>query len=313
MTHLVLVATLAGVAVVAVGAAQHREQPAESRSIAPAGDDYRVGVDDTLAIAVLQAPELTLSVRVSPRGEILLPLLGAVPVAGLTASEVIALLTARLREQYMRDPHVTVQVTDTPSHVVSIVGAVNKPGAVQIRGDKALLEVLSLAGGLTTEAGESILITRAPVSAREGARTLEVPLRALLEASDPALNVTIRGGDVVTVLQAPMIYIVGQVNKPGAFALRGNGDPLTVLRALALGEGLAPTAAKDSTIILRTTPSGERIEVPIRLSRILKMRDPDVPLQARDVLFVPVSGTRAAGKTALDAVSRMLSIRPFLY
>lgn len=290
---------------------------------APAGaadGTYRVGADDVLAISVLHAPELTTSVRVSPRGEISLPLLGAVPVAGLTASELETELERRLRERYIRDPDVTVQVAELQSQAISVMGAVQEPGIFQVRGSKSLLEVLSLAGGLAEDAGDSVIVLRrgageprppqsdgiAPADELASA-SFEVPLKALLDSPDGRGNVPIHPGDVVNVRSAEIVYVVGAINKPGAFAMRGN-DRLTVLRALALGEGLLPAASKDA-IVLRTSEAGERVEIPVNLGDVLKGKQQDFALQAQDVLFVPSSGSKAVVRAALDTLTRIVTLR----
>jgi polysaccharide export outer membrane protein len=107
-----------------------------------------------------------------------------------------------------------------------------------------------------------------------------------------------------------MIYIVGEFKKPGAFPMP-RGDRLTVLRAMALGEGLSPMAAKKDAVIMRTDATGKQSEIEIRLDRIIKAEEPDPPLQANDVLFVPGSGGKAAAAATLGAISRLISLRPF--
>lgn len=277
----------------------------------PSADDYRVGIDDVLAVTVLQAPELNTSARVSQQGKISLPLIGEIAVVGQTAREIAVAVEARLREKYIRQPEVSVQITDTQSHGVSVIGAVKKPGVVQIRGTKTLLEVLSLAEGIADDVGEDIVVVHAPDANDAGGKSTTIKVKSLYEAGDAASNIAIDPGDVIKVQQAPMVYVVGEVKKPGAFPVRG-GDRLTVLRALALGEGLAPTASKDSAVILRGGASGGRTEVPIRLTQIFKSKQPDVELQPNDVLFVPVSGGKAVARGALDALTRILSFRPVL-
>ncbi|HXE81570.1 MAG TPA: polysaccharide biosynthesis/export family protein [Vicinamibacterales bacterium] len=281
---------------------------------------YRIGANDVLSISVLHAPELSTSVRVSSRGDISLPLLGGVPAAGLTAAELETELEKRLRERYIRDPDVTVQVTELQSQAVSVVGAVNRPGIFQVRGSTTLLEVLSLAGGLAEDAGDSVIVlrrarTRASNSghpASDGAHagesaSFEVPLRTLLDSADGAANAVIVPGDVVNVRSAAIVYVVGAVRKPGAFAMRGN-EQLTVLRALALGEGLLPSASRDA-LVLRTEDDGKRIELPVDLGDVLKGKQNDFALQQQDVLFVPTSGGKAVARAALDALTRIVTLR----
>jgi polysaccharide biosynthesis/export protein len=286
----------------AVVGARASAQQAPPAAAAPS--DYRVGPDDVLTIAVLQAPELNAATRVSATGEISVALIGSLRVEGLTAREVEQTLKDRLREKYIRDPQLTVQVTEVQSHPVTVVGSVRKPGVFQVRGTKTLLEVLSLAEGIGDDAGSTIVVER-------GSSPIQINLKELLAAEDPHLNVRIFPGDVVKVPRAAMVYVVGEVKKPGGFSLSAH-DQLTVLRAIALGEGLTGVAARDDALIVRTNAAGQRTEVRVRLGRILKAKDPDVVLQSQDVLFVPASGTKAAAQGALNALTRIVSWRPFI-
>ena len=275
-------------------------------------DEYRIGVNDVLAVAVMQAPELSATVRVSQRGEISLPLLGSVSVAGSTLPELEQTLEQRLGEKYIREPEVTVQATDVQSQAVSVVGAVKKPGVVQVRGVRTLLEVLSLAGGLADEAGDTVFVVRQGATgfaASAGVKPVEIPLKSLMTSLDPQLNVAVQPGDLVNVQSAAIVYVVGAVRKPGAFVVRGN-DRLTVLRALALGEGLAPTAAQGAAVVLRTDEGGERTEIGVDLGGVLKGKVPDIPLEAHDVLFIPTSGSKVATRATLEVLTRLVTFHP---
>jgi polysaccharide biosynthesis/export protein len=271
---------------------------------APQGD-YRIGSHDVLAVAVLQAPELNTSVRVSDAGEVSLPLIGSVQASGLTTQQLELAIEAKLREKYIREPEVTVQLTDLQSQPVSVVGAVQKPGVYQLRGARTLLEVISLAGGLAPDSGDTVSVLRRSEAAP--AATVEVDLKTLMNAADERTNVAIFPGDVVTVRTAAIVYITGAVKKPGAFATRGN-DRITVLRALALGEGALPTASSDA-VVLRTTEQGDRVEIPVNLGALMKGKVPDVPMIAQDVLFVPVSGGKVATRVAIETMTRVLTLR----
>jgi len=293
---------------------------------------HRIGPDDLLAISVLQASELNQSVRVSARGDISVPLIGVVPAAGLTTTELESELEARFREKYIRDPDVSVMVTEVQSRGVSVVGSVRRPGIVQVGRATLLLELISLAGGLADDAGDSVVILRprdtstrfisgetgedagARLGVGEGAAgedAIEVDLKRLMESRDQRANVAIYPGDVVNVRAAALVYVVGAVKKPGAFSVRGN-DGLTVLRALALGEGLLPTAAKGDAVVVRTNDRGDRVEVAVDLDGVLKGRVSDPPLEAQDVLFVPTSGGKVAALATASFLTRVVTLRGVL-
>ncbi|MFQ5926885.1 MAG: polysaccharide biosynthesis/export family protein, partial [Terriglobia bacterium] len=230
--------------------------------------EYRIGTEDLVEITVFEAPELNRTLRVSASGEISLPLLGMVRAAGLTPRELELVLQELLRRAYMKDPHVGVFVRELQSHPVSVLGAVARPGVFQVRGSKTLLEMLSLAGGLADDAGDTVIVMRgasfgvaqpgnkhpndgaAPGDSEEApdAATVEINLKTLLESGDPGSNVPIYPGDIVKVPRAGVVYVVGEVKKPGGFVLKNN-EQLSVLQAIALGGGLTRTAAKKHTLI----------------------------------------------------------------
>jgi len=278
--------------------------------------EYRIGPEDLLEITVFEAQEMNRSLRVAANGEISLPLLGAVRAAGLTPRELESVLSELLRRTYMKDPHVGVFVKELQSHPVSVFGAVFKPGVFQVRGTKTVVEMLSLAEGLATDAGDTVLVMRgagfpgasgtAPEASGEKsdakAETLEINLKSLLESGDPRFNAAVYPGDIVKVTRAGVIYVVGEVRRPGGFTLKSN-ENITVLQALALAEGLTRTSAKSHARIIRTDEaSGKRAELPIDLGRVLAGKAEDLRLRPRDILFVPNSSARSALARGSEAV-----------
>src|ERR1700738_3528361 len=288
-------------------------------------DDYRIGAEDLLEISVFEAPELDRTVRVSANGQISLPLLGSSQAAGLTSRELEVVIQELLRRSYMKDPHVGVFVKDMQSHPVSVFGAVKRPGVFQIRGSKRLIEVLSMTEGLADDAGDTVVVTRQaqpvattdpvvdsgsadapalPEKANNGAaaptivagssgETLNINLKDLLNSSDSRSNVLIYPGDVIKVARAGVVYVVGEVRKPGGFMLKTN-ENISVLQALALAEGLTRTSAKGHVRIIRTDgTTGARTETPINLDKILAGKLPDPILLPKDIVFVPNSTGRS--------------------
>jgi len=306
--------------------------------------EYRIGPEDVLNINVFEAQELNREVRVSAGREISLPLLGSVRAAGLTPRELEFVLQELLHRTYMKDPHVSVFVREMQSHPVSVMGAVRRPGVFQIRGSKTLLEVLSLAEGLADDAGETVIILRgaalsaepdsptdhaaasdppspgpqspgeanaasSPVndnrSASEGA--VQVNLKDLLESSDSRSNPLVHPGDIVKVTRAGVVYVIGEVRKPGGFVLKSN-EKISVLQALALSEGLTPTASKGAARIIRTDQqSGERKETPINLGKILAGKAPDPFLGPKDIVFVPNSAAKTTMTRGVEAAAQTLT------
>jgi polysaccharide biosynthesis/export protein len=272
--------------------------PGEAR----VGEEYRVGAEDLLEISVFEAPEMNRTLRVSASGEITLPLVGPVRAAGLTTRALESVIEELLRRTYVNDPHVGVFVREMQSHAVSVFGAVKKPGVYQIREEKTLVEVLALAEGLAEDAGDTVLVERSGTSG-DGTKseTVEVHLKSLLSSAAPGANVRVRPGDTVTVTRAGIVYVVGEVKRPGGFVLRTN-ENISVLQALALAEGLTRTSAKNQARIIRTNAdTGERQELPIHLGLMLAGRAPDPLLLPRDIVFVPNSATKSALLRGLEA------------
>jgi len=256
----------------------------------------RIGSGDLLEVSVYGVAELTQKSRVSASGEISLPLVGSVHIGGLTVEEAKALVEKRLVEgHYIKEPNVTVFISEYATQGVSVMGEVAKPGTYPVLGSRRLLDVLSAAGGLTPKAGKAVTITRRD----DPEDPVSVPLSSdLTKLSEH--NVEILPGDTVVVSKAGIIYVVGDVKKPGGFVMENN-ESLTVLQAVALAEGTKPTAALNRTKLIRRTPSGPQ-EVPIPLKGILSARLPDLPLQPNDIVFVPSSTTRSAATRGLEAI-----------
>ncbi len=276
---------------------------------APAGTplEYPIGAEDLLEITVFEAPELNRTLRVSGSGEITLPLVGTVRAAGLAPRALETVLEELLRRSYLKDPHVGVFVKEVQSHPVSVFGAVKRPGVFQIRGEKTLIEVLALAEGLAEDAGDTVLVERSGGTNGAGGDTVEVNLKSLLSSPDPRWNVRVHPGDIVKVTPAGIVYVVGEVKKPGGFLLRSN-ENISVLQALALAEGLTRTSAKSQVRIIRTNPeTGQRTELPIQLDRVLAGRAPDLLLQPRDIVFVPNSAARSAAIRGAEAAVSIVS------
>lgn len=307
------------------------KQMKSSDVTSPIGD-YLIGPEDLLEITVLEAPDFNRTVRVSDDGAISLALLGEIQVAGMSTREVQLLLEDRLRQTYMKDPQVGVFVQEMRSHPVAVFGAVEKPGVYQIRYAKPVVEVLSMAQGLATDAGDTVIVERhsgdpaepgfaallgpKPNTATDspnglpstsgggavqvsGGESITLKLKDLLDSSGPHSNVLVYPGDSVKVTRAGIVYVLGQVHKPGGFVLKTNED-ISVLQAIAFAEGTTPNAKGKNAMIFVSDPNGERKEVAINLDKIMAGKAPSPVLKPNDVLFVPNSG----GKEALHVLEQ---------
>jgi polysaccharide biosynthesis/export protein len=290
-------------------------------SLGTVGPNYVIGPEDVLEIDVFNVPELSSKreggsgggVRVANDGTISLPLLGRVQAAGFTVQQLAEHLQAKWGETYLQNPQVSVFVKEFQAKPVSVIGAVERPGLYYLTGQRNLVEVLSMAGGLAkrggTAAGRTVMVTRKSVFKElpsvEGLRALapdriEINLQKLLYAQEPVLNIEIMPLDTISVSRADIVYVVGAVKRAGGFVLEDR-ERVTVLQALALAEGLEGTAARGSARIIRRGDGGSRTEIPVNLGKILKGQSNDVELAANDILFVPDSTGKLAGRRGADA------------
>ena len=260
----------------AINSSEQRDpQPADRSALT-------LGPGDEVEIAVYGAQDLGGHTRVSSDGNISLPLIGYVHVAGLTSSEAEAAIEAKLRQNnILNDPQVFVFVRGYGSSGVYVVGEVAKPGSYSILGPHRLFDVLQAAGGPTEKA-----MNRAVISHRGSDKPITIEL-----SKDPAemaqSNVELQPGDTVVIPGAPIVYVLGEVNKPGGYVL-GSGGGVTVLRVVAAAGGPTRNASLGGAKMLRRIPSGLQ-EVRVPLKKIISAKAPDVPLEPEDILFVPNS------------------------
>ncbi|HEY7337638.1 MAG TPA: polysaccharide biosynthesis/export family protein [Bryobacteraceae bacterium] len=276
-------------------------------------EGYILGPEDSIVIKVLDIEEIGNSpFPIDLRGNINVPMIGRVHAAGLTLDQLEAILTEKFKE-YLREPVVTVTISEYRSQPVSVFGQVGTPGVHSMRGHKTLYEVISEAGGLKPEAGNSIVITRkkewGPIPLpgahpdQTGAFTVaELDIHSVMEAKNPADNIAVKPEDVISVPKADLIYVVGSVKKAGGFVLSERGH-MSVLQALSLAEGLDRTAAAAKARIIRTSSATTApAEIPVDVKHILDGKLPDLPLQANDILFIPDSAAKSVTLRTIEAI-----------
>ena len=260
---------------------------AEPRTKSPDASAPLIGSGDEVDIAIFGAPDLSTHARVSSDGYIFMPLIGDVQVAGLTSRQAEMAIAARLRRNnIVNNPQVSVYVKDYTSSGISVVGQVAKPGIYSPLGPHRLLDVLQAAGGLTEKAA-----SEASISHRDGgsAITVQLPNNPGEMARN---NVELLPGDTVVVPSASIVYVLGEVNKPGGYILNSSGST-TVLRVLAAAGGPTRIAGIGGTKMIRRTPSGLH-ELPIPLKDIVHAKVADIPLEPDDILYIPSSRIKGA-------------------
>jgi polysaccharide biosynthesis/export protein len=281
--------------------------------------DVKIMPGDVISIATYGAPELSTTgtttvdlpgsvsaspvqgIKVGAQGEIVLPYLGVVTVGGMTPAEASQYLEKSLKDAgILVNPQVTVELVDSPTRVITVMGEVQKPATVPAFGQLRLLDVISACGGFTPLASHTITVRR---------RGQDEPITVLL-GTDPRntdeTNIPLMAGDTVIVPKVGSVFVVGQVHTPEAIPLAGN-TPITVLRAISISGGLNFGAALSKTVIIRTLPNNQRVQISLDLKKIMNGKQKDVALASDDVLLIPTNGFKAgisggAGSIAASSI-----------
>lgn len=360
------------------------------------GSAVAIRAYDVLRIKVFDVPELSGEYTVSPNGSVSLPLVSKqIEARDRTPAQISSAISQELRtEGLVSRPQVTVEVKKSRLHAVVIGGAVKKPQVYPLFDRIALLDLLAEAGGVSSDAGDAVIVTRsqspnqcepadqartglqpgtvhpsdkispldphppllslsssrerggsarrvgegqparaskigfqpgipATAALKAGATSgpesapggtvlpcvrrpparITISLEKLLDGSDPHLNLDLHPGDTVTVKHAGVVYVVGAVHRAGGFPLTSEHEQMTVLKAIALAEGLESTAIRNHSLIIRqdSNQPGKRREVILNLSRIFAGKYPDPVLHANDILFIPDSTSQKAMRRAAEA------------
>lgn len=235
-------------------------------------DDYVVGPGDVLRITVFGHENLGTIDRITENGFITMPLIGSVKVGGLAIPVIQSNIVALLADGYLIKPTVKVFVEEFRSKKAVVLGHVNTPGLLELSGPTTLLQVLSKAGGLKDNSGDTATVKRENDGKEE---IIVVDLVSLFEGGELANNIAIKDGDTIFVSKGGMCYVTGEVQSPGAYPCKE--DP-TVLKLIALAGGFNGRAAKSNVNIVRVV-NGEK--------KILKDVDLHQSLLPNDVIVVP--------------------------
>jgi polysaccharide biosynthesis/export protein len=265
----------------------------------------RIGDNDLLGVAVYDAPPLTGPVRVSQEGVIRLPMVKQpIHAAGLYPRDLEKEIAATLiKDHLLVDPIVTVTIIEYDSRPITVVGSVKSPITFQAMGTVTLLDAISRAQGLTADAGSEILISSQATGpdGKETTLSRRVPVRNLFDNIDPALNVVLHGGELVRVPEAGRVFVVGDVKKPGPYFIT-DGSQSSIMRALALSEGLGDHASHTAYIYRQEDGAARRDEIPVPLKKIMDRKSPDVALSANDILYIPDANGRRISAKVLEGL-----------
>jgi polysaccharide export outer membrane protein len=235
-----------------------------------------LGMGDMVRITVFRNPDLTTEARVNERGTILFPMIGEVPVAGLTPSQAGARIAEKLRTgRFVVNPEVTVAIAQVNSRQVSVLGNVNKPGRYPLDAiNVKLTDVLATAGGVAPTGADLVTI----VSATNGKKA-DVDLAAMFRNGDLSKNVELQPGDTIYVHRAPMVYVYGEVQKGGAYRLEPH---MTVMQAIALASGITPRGTERGIKLSRRDATGNVKKIDVALTDGV---EPDDVIYVRESLF----------------------------
>ena len=233
----------------------------------------KIGAGDTIRVQVYQSPDLSLETRVLESGHISYPLIGATKVAGLTIPEAEKVIGLALKTGgFMQQPQVSINVMGMRRKQLVVLGAVGRPGPVQLEAlNTKLSDILAIAGGVASGGSDSVIVT----GMRNGKPIRqEINVAAIYLDSKPADDILMAGGDVVYVHRAPVFYVYGEAQRPGPFRLERN---MTFMQALVTAGGPTVRGTERRLRVTRKVPDGSVKEV-----------TPDLTdsVQVDDVIFV---------------------------
>jgi len=271
-------------------------QNAATNAQAPA---LHISAGDLLAVDVFDTPELSAKLRVDEKGRIAVPLAGDVTVGGLTAEQAARAIEQRLSDaKILKSPQVSVFIQEYATQGVSVLGEVKNPGVYPVLGAHGLLDFISLAGGVTPTAAKTVTIThKGDMDHPETVQLNSAPGMVL------RAGITILPGDTIVVARSGIVYVLGDLAKPGGFLIENN-DRLTVIQAVALAQGTNHTASLNGAKLIRKTSAG-RQELPVELKNILAGKRDDIRLEDGDILFVPASKGKAIAYRGIEATVGM--------
>jgi polysaccharide export outer membrane protein len=281
--------------------------------------DYKIGPEDLLEITVFEVEKLNKTVRVSSQGNINLPLIGVLKVKGLTTEELEKELRTLLAEKYIQDPQVNVLIKEYRNQRISVMGAVKTPNVFDVTGQKTILEMLAMAGGLREDAGQLLFLLRPPKEEEMSNRKMEeedrkpetfvIDLEGLLMEGNLNLNLPLLHGDVINIPVAGKVFVGGEVRSPGGFV---KAKKMTLSQAIILAGGLKFNANGSETKIIRYSGKGTHKEIlTFNAYAIQKGKVDDPYLKENDIIIVPMSGVKAFLSGVRDTFSTSIGLGKF--
>ncbi|MBE1424831.1 polysaccharide export outer membrane protein [Desulfomicrobium macestii] len=251
----------------------------------PSYEDYVLDGGDLIQVSIFEAPDLNTEARVSARGEVSLPLLNTVRIAGLAVRDAELHIEQLYRENYLQDPHITIFVKEQFGSKVTMMGALNKPGTYDYFSRMYLMDFLAIAEGLSDAAGRVVQVRRKGRQ-DEAPQSLLIDLDQMVKEGNEELNVAINGGDVIYVPEAGSVYVDGAVRKAGSYPIR---KEMSVQEAIISAGGLQAFADAGNVKLVRYLDNGRREVAKLSLDDLQRSETDKFRIQDRDVIFVESS------------------------
>lgn len=259
-------------------------------------EKYRIGFRDKLSVQIFRHPELAQTVSVNSNGTIsLFRLPEPITAVCKTEEELSKEIAAAYRKDYLKNPEVNVVAVEQMSQALAVIGAVEKPGGFFVNRRMHLLELLALAGGPSKEAGSRLMVVRPGSNAdcQQNAQVADDKVGlfnfSIRELQEGKQSFMMQPGDIVSVLEADIAFVYGNVNEQGQVVMK---QPMTLTQAIATAKGIKP-ATRDKVRIIRHKPgSQERDVIVVDLAAIDKQKAEDPFLQPNDIVALSQDPTR---------------------
>ena len=298
MMKLFACAVLLGMVVLAAPASAQQPAASSPMPAPPSAPPLTIGSGDLVDVAMFDTPELSGRFRVDEKGSIQLPLIGAIHVQGLTADEAAKLIQQQYVTAEILKPNsaqTSFFIEEYANQGITVAGEVKAPGVYPALGVRMLNDVVTAAGGVTLMASSKVFITHRDDP--EHPVTVEYNPTALAPVI-PAVQIL--PGDSILIPRAGLVYVVGAVNKPGAYVLDGR-NTLTVEEVMALAGGGAHAAKLHQVELVRKLPDGRKEMITLAVNQIFAGKSPDVALQDQDILFVPTNIKKLVMEQAIQS------------
>jgi len=246
-----------------------------------------IGPGDSIVVTVFDISELSGEFRVSQTEQVDMPLIGKVNVAGLTADQAASEIQAKLKSGgFVLHPQVTVLIAQYATQGANVMGQVSRPGIYPTLGSRRLLDMLTLAGGVTNAAGNLVTI----IHRDDPHHPVHLALAQNAQGYKLQANPVIRPGDTIVVQKSGIVYVLGDVQRPGGYLI-DNNEPISLMEALSLAGGDTVTSDIRDVRLIRKVHSGKE-EITLNLKKVYLGKEADIAVNDGDILYIPSSNVK---------------------